>query len=136
MALDQFQGATITFQSGFFAQITDVRHVGLQREKIPTSHSGTTGAHTGIMSNLYHPGRFIIQGFYDNTKSFVTPLTAASETVTVTKLATGQSTGGTVAGTAAMGEFEWGGPVDGTPEARMFTATIEILDDITFVAGS
>lgn len=136
MALNSFQGATITYQSGFFGQITSIRHGGITRDPIPTSHSGTTGAKTFIPSNLYDAGEITIEGYYDNTKTFVTPITASTETVTITKLATGQSTGGTVAGSAFLISFEYGGPTDDTPEAATFTAVIKYADDLTFTAGS
>lgn len=136
MALYNFHGVAITFGTSFFAQITNVRHVGIHRDKIDTTHSGTTGARTGIMSNLYSPGQLQIEGYHDNTKSFVTQITASAENCTITKLASGQSTGGTVVASAGMSDYEYGGPCDDSPELCMFTATLELLDDITFTAGS
>ncbi len=136
MALYAMHGATITFSTSFFGQITSIRHSGITRDPIPTSHSGTTGAKTFIPSDLYDPGEITIEGYYDNTKTWVTPITGSTETVTITKLATGQSTGGTVAGSAFMISFEWGGPTDDTAQAATFTAVIKYADDITFTAGS
>lgn len=136
MALNSWQGATITFSTSFFGQITSVRHSGITRDPIPTSNSSTTGAKTFIPSNLYDPGEVTISGYYDNTKSFVTPITGSTETLTITKVATGQSTGGTVAGSAFMVSFEYGGPTDDTPEAATFTAVVKFADDLTFTAGS
>lgn len=136
MALNVFHGATITFSSSFFGQITSIRWSGISRPPIDTTHTGTTGARAFIPSNLYDPGEIQIEGFYDNTKTFVTPITAVPETITVTKLATGQSTGGTVAASGFLTSFEFGGPTDDSGEAATFTATLKLTDDITFTAGS
>jgi hypothetical protein len=136
MALYNLHGVTITFGTSFFAQITSVRHTGLSRNKIDTTHSGTTGARTGIMSNLYEPGQYVIEGIHDNTKSFITQITASPENCTITKLASGQNTGGTVVASVGMSGYEYGGPCDDSPELCTFTATLDILDDITFTAGS
>jgi hypothetical protein len=136
MALNSFHGATITFSSSFFAQITSIRWSGISRAPISTSHTGTTGAMAFIPSNLYDPGEISIEGFYDNTKSFVTPITGAAETITVTKVPTGQTTGGTVAASGFLTSFEFGGATDESPEAATFSATLKLTDDITFTVGS
>jgi hypothetical protein len=136
MALYSFQGVTITFSSTYFTNVTSVRWGGISRAPIPTSKSSTTGAMSFIPSNLYDPGELTVEGYNDNTKSFVTPITGAAETVTVTKLASGQNTGGTCAASGFLTSWEWGGPSDESPQAATYTATIKFTDDITFTAGS
>jgi hypothetical protein len=136
VALYNFHGATITFSTSFFAQITSIRHTGISRPPIDTTHTGTTGARAFVPSNLYDPGEIAIEGFYDNTKSFVTPINGAAESVTITKLASGQNTGGTVVANGFLTSFEWGGPTEDSGEMATFSAVLKLTDDITFTAGS
>jgi hypothetical protein len=137
MALDILHGCTITFSSSFCGQVTSVEHSGITRDAVPTSHSGTTGAMTSIPSDLYNPGELTIEGFYDNTKTFVTPITGAAETVTLTMpMASGQSVANTIAGSGFLISFRYGGPTDGSSEAGTYTAVLKFADDLTFTAGS
>ena len=57
-------GTTIAFSSGFFAQIRDIRHSGVSRPSIKTSHMGTTTNDTFI------PGDLTDNGTYDIDMSF------------------------------------------------------------------
>lgn len=136
MAVYSFQGVTITFSSSYFTNITSVRWTGITRAPIPTTNSSTSGGMDFIPSNLYDPGELQVEGYVDNTKSFMTPLTGSPETVTVTKLATSQTTGGTCACSAFLTSWEWGGPSDESPEAATYTATLKFTGDITFTVGA
>lgn len=136
MALYSFQGVTITFSSSYFTNVTSVRWTGVTRAPISASVSATSGGMEFIPSNLYDPGELQVEGYFDNTKTFVTPITGSAETVTVTKLATGQSTGGTCAASGFLTSWDWGGPTDESPEAATYSATIKFSGDITFTAGS
>lgn len=136
MAVYSFQGVTITFSSTYFTNVTSVRWTGVNRAPISTSNSSTAGGMEFIPSNLYDPGELQVEGYVDNTKNFTTPITGAAETVTVTKLATGQSLGGTCAASGFLTSWDWGGPADESPEAATYSATIKFSGDITFTVGS
>lgn len=136
MAVYAFQGVTITFSSTYFTNVTSVRWSGVSRAPIPTSNSSTSGGMEFIPSNLYDPGELTVEGYVDNTKNFTTPIAGSAETVTITKLATGQSTGGTCACSGFMTSWDWGGPADESPQAATYTSTIKFSGDITFTAGS
>jgi hypothetical protein len=56
--------------------------------------------------------------------------------VTITKLGSGQNTGGTVAASGFLTSFEYGGPTDDSGEMATFSATLKLTDDITFTVGS
>lgn len=136
MAVYTFQGVTITFSSSFFTNITNVDWSGITRDAVPTSSASTAGGKSYIPSNLYDPGEITVEGRFDNTANFTTPIAGAAETITVTKLASGQSTGGTIAASGFMTSWRFGGPADDTPETVNYTATLKLSDEITFTAGS
>lgn len=82
MALQGF-GTTITFATGFFAEITNVDWDGFERSNIDTSHMLTTeGWMTFEPSELKNPGQVTVQMYYDPGTAL--PITSAAETVTVT----------------------------------------------------
>lgn len=59
-------GITITFDSGFFAQIRNVDGPEMSRSKIDTSHAGTTGGYrTFIFSDLIDNGEMTVTGIAD-----------------------------------------------------------------------
>lgn len=116
-------GTTITFDSGFFAEILDVDWSGISREAIETSHMGTTDART------FTPGDWIDAGEITVEMAFVPgtepPWDSAAETVTVSFPAASSTTW------AASG-FMTGFQVSSTPEERMTaSATIKLSGDIT-----
>jgi hypothetical protein len=79
----QGHGSTITFASGFIAEILDLNLEGLgEREAVRTSHFGTAGGfHTYEPSGLAQPGRVVATiGFNPLTPP---PYTGAAETVTI-----------------------------------------------------
>jgi len=77
-------GLTVTFQSGFFAEILDYDHSGFTREVIPTSHFGTTGGRTFMPGKLYDGGELTISMHHD--ADIMPPLEVGdvSEAITVT----------------------------------------------------
>jgi len=75
-------GSSVAFASGFLAEILAIDHNGLSREKIPTSHMGTTVAHTSRPSDLYESGELVVELAFD--PSAAPPIDQPAETVTVT----------------------------------------------------
>jgi hypothetical protein len=132
---DQLCGVTITFSTGFFAEITNLSWDGISRTAVPTSHAGTTGGMTFKPSDLYNAGSLQIQGHFDHDKALITPLTASAATVTITfPLDTGETTASTWTASAFVTDFSWsGGTVD--DDAASYSSTLKITGGITIVAA-
>ncbi len=121
MATDVGTGSTITFSSGFMAEINNISHSGISRESVDTSHMGTTTARTFIPGDLFDPGEITVElNFNTNVKP---PILEAAETVTVTF-----PTSDTWAASGFMTSFEYDDPFEGKMTA---TATIKFSGDIT-----
>tara|TARA_B100000029_G_scaffold269360_1_gene264694 strand:- start:2063 stop:2431 length:369 start_codon:yes stop_codon:yes gene_type:complete len=76
-------GTTITFSSGFFAEIISVDGPDLSREAIDTTHMGTTnGWKTFIPSDLKDGGTLSVEMAYDPGTS--PPIADAESSCTVT----------------------------------------------------
>ena len=92
MPVDNGTGGSITFgTSGFTANITNISWDGIERVSIPTSHLGTTTAHTFIPGDLYDPGEVSLDIQFD--PDTFPPINSAAETITVTfPLSSGGST--------------------------------------------
>ncbi len=74
-------GTTITFASGFLAEILDVDLPELSRESIDTTHMGTTNAKTYIPSTLIDVGELSCDLGFDPSAS--PPINLAPENVTI-----------------------------------------------------
>jgi len=127
---------SITFNSGFFAQITDLNWSGIKREAIETSHQGLAlagagkfGNKTFIASKLNDPGEMKVSGNF-NPDTLV-PIEATAETITVS--IGDSSTKANWTGTGFMTDFEWSGPIE---DRMTFSATIKFSGNITKNAGS
>ena len=119
-------GLTITFDTGFFAEILDVSGPGASRESLKTTHMGTTTAHTFTPANLVDWGEMGVEmAFAPGTRP---PIDAAAENCTVT-----YSDGSTVVGEAFMTGFEPGAPLE---EMMTADATLKFSGDLEFTAGS
>lgn len=95
-------GLTITFASGFFAEILNGKWTGIEREPIDVTHSGSTVAREFLPSTLYDPGQLEVElQFVPGTTP---PITNAAETVTVTHTDGGASTW---AASGFLMSFEW-----------------------------
>lgn len=92
MGIDNGTGASVTFgTSGFTANITAISHDGIERVSIPTSHLGTTTAHTFIPGDLFDPGELTLDLQHDGDN--YPPIDQAAETITVIfPLGSGEST--------------------------------------------
>lgn len=76
-------GASITFQTGFFAQFRVIEDVGSMREAIETTHNASTnGWATFIPSDIKKMKAVRIQMLFDPDTE--PPIDAAAETVTIT----------------------------------------------------
>jgi len=83
MAADSGFGTTITFSTGYFAEIISVDGPDLSRESIDTTHMGTTsGLMTFIPSDLIDNGTLSVEMAY--IPGTAPPISSAAETVTVT----------------------------------------------------
>ena len=107
-------GTTITFATGFCAEILSVDHGGAGRDSIDTTHMGTTTARTFMPTTLYDPGALTVQLQF--IPSTAPPWLNAAETVTVTF-----SDATTWACSGFLTSFEYGDPLE-----NKLTATVTI----------
>lgn len=114
-------GLTITYQSGFLAEILNYEDSGVTRESIDTSHMGTTGARTYMPATLYDPGELSVEIAFDPEQDPVTPITAAAESVTVTYADAAPAS--TMACSGFMTNFTIVGPFE---ERMTATATLKL----------
>lgn len=75
-------GTTITFQSGYFAEILSLTRTGVARTPVPTSSFATTGGQTFVPSDTYDPGELVVEAHRD--PSVAVPITADAESITIT----------------------------------------------------
>ena len=80
--MDISTGITITFSTGFFAEILDVSPPGSSRESIQTSHMGTTNAHTFTPADLVDWGELVVEMAFNPSTAI--PIGGAAETITIT----------------------------------------------------
>lgn len=113
-------GASITFgTNAFTGQITDIQFEEIMREVFKTSHLGTTTAHTFMPGDLYDPGGIDVTILYNPT---IRPsFTTAAETITVTgPIASGNTTGTTIAASGFVDKFKPGNlTLEGLMEGSM-----------------
>lgn len=102
-------GATVTFSSGYLAEIISIQGSGTNRASIATSHLGTTGGMTYIPAKLYDPGTLTVELQMVPGTTPITPLTAAAETITVTFPDTGAAT---YAASGFMTGFDYSIPLE------------------------
>lgn len=128
-ATDVGTGASITFQSGFFAEILNIDWSGMSREAIETTNFGTTGARTFIPGDLPDPGELVIEINVDADADPFDVLGAVAETVTLTfPTPVGGSSGATWAASGFATGFEATLPLEDKITGRM---TIKFSGDIT-----
>ena len=76
-------GTTISFESGFLAEILDVTPPGMSRESIATSHMGTAdNAHTFTPAKLVDYGELSVDIGFD--PSAEPPITDAASAIVIT----------------------------------------------------
>lgn len=125
--VDISTGITIVFgTSSFSAQILDVTPPSQSRESIPTSHQGTTTAHTYLPADLVENGELTFTIHFN--PDTVPPIDAAAETVTITWPA-----GATWAFSGFMTNYEPDAPFEGKMTG---TVTVKVTGDITVTAAA
>jgi len=83
-------GTTMTWESGFHAEILDLSPPGASRVSIQTSHMGTTTAHTFVPGDLVDWGELTVEiALFPGT---TIPITSAASEVVVTFSDSGSST--------------------------------------------
>jgi len=126
--MDVGTGASITFSSGFMAEILDIKWSGISRAAIDSTHMGTTTARTFDPATLFDPGELGVELALDpGTRP---PIDSAAESVTVTlpNGAAGASGTSTWQAQGFLTEFEWGAPLEDKMTA---TAKLKFSGDIT-----
>lgn len=115
-------GTTITFSTGFIAEIRNITGPSMSREFIDTSHAGTSGGYrTYIPQDLADGGELEVEMLFDPSAD--PPIDSAAETVTVTWPDTS-----TWAFSGALVGFDPTAPYDDLMTA---TARIKVLGAIT-----
>lgn len=116
-------GTTLTFSSGFFAEITSLRHANMSREPIDQSHFGTTTARS------FRPGVLADMGEIEIACHFrpgvKPPINGAAEAVTITFPDSGAATWQFQ---GFLTEFEYGAELEGKYTG---TGRIKVAGDIT-----
>ena len=132
MALE-LHGTTITFQSGFFAEIQSVSVDGMSRAAHDKSHTGTDRWRTFFFSRLTDPGGLSVGIRYDPDTT--PPINEAAETITITfPVPDGRDNGATIRCSGGMTEFSIsGGAPDGMLEA---SCTLKFSGEPIFTASS
>jgi len=126
-------GTSITFQSGFFAEITDVKISGIARESVDvTNFASTNGWKEFIPSEMKDGGELEVEIIHDTNDA--APVDQASETVTITfPLKGAESSGATYASSGFMTNYDITVPGEDKITA---TATIKFSGAPTVTAGS
>lgn len=137
--VDVTTGASILFDSGFFAEVTDINWSGMSRPSIPTSHMLTAAAGAGEVGNAtFIPGRIIDPGSLDIEFHYNPdtdpPIAGLAEAVTLAfALFPGDSTPANLTGSAFMMDFAMQGPLD---DKMVATATLKWSGPITITAAA
>jgi len=116
-------GTTITFSTGFFAEVISVDGPDLSREPIDTTHMTTTdGRMTYIPSDLIDGGTLSVEIAY--VPATAPPISGAAETVTVT-----YPDSSSAAFSGFLTSFSSSIPIDDRMTA---SAEIKVSGDVTF----
>jgi len=119
-------GITVSWQSGFFAEILNFRWGGISREVISTSNASTTGFHTKIPSTLLNGGQVEVELIFDPELDWTAAMSAAAEAVVVTYADPAP------ASTDSFSAFASGFQIEGPLEDKMTaTVTLETTGTVT-----
>lgn len=136
LAVNSGFASTITFQSGFFAQILSMSWDGISRPAINTTHMGSTaatatnfGVATYIPGKVTDPGALTVEFHFNPDTN--PPIDAVAETITIGF--PGSATPATWAGSGFMTDFSLIDPLDDKMTAR---ATLKFSGLITTTAGA
>ena len=130
---DESFGTALTFSSGFFAEVQSVSLSGYERGVIETTHmTSTSGWRTFQASDLKSPGQITVALSFRPNDDI--PITSAAATLTVTfPVASGLSTGATLAVSAFLVSFEVTAVMDQRMEA---TAVLQLSGQPTWTDGA
>ncbi len=130
---DDGYGTTITFSTGFCAQVTSVSWDGIERKEIDTTHMlSTSGYMTFIPSDLKNAGELSVDLLF--VPATAPPITGAAESITVTwPLPTGGSVPASWVCSGFLKSFKATSP---NGDKMTATATIKFSGVPTFNAGS
>jgi hypothetical protein len=124
-------GATITFSSGFFANVEDIEWSGITRDSIETTHMETSGGQTYLPTDNYDPGNLSVTWQYDVAETS-TPYTSTAETVTLTFPDANTSTTSTWSASGFLTDYSVTLP---DKDKVMATATVKFSGSITTATG-
>jgi hypothetical protein len=119
-------GITITFATGFLAEILDVGGPNSSRENQNVSHMGTTDWHEFLPTKLTDPGELSVDLQFDPTET--PPYHGENERVTIT-----YPDGTTWVFDGHMSSFEPGAPLE---EKMTASVTIKASGEIVITAGT
>lgn len=74
-------GTTITFSTGFLANILSLQMTGVERAAVEATTFGTTGGKAYVPGDLVDGGELVVEIQHDDTA--VPPMEGAAETVTI-----------------------------------------------------
>jgi len=131
---DEGFGASVSFQTGFFARITNIGWSGISRNSLETTSNATTAnAKTFIPSSIYDAGELALDLRLDPDVALVTALTAVPETVTLTfPINPGKTTAATWAASGFLTSFDITAPMEDVMGA---SATIKFTGPITVTSS-
>jgi len=133
-ATDVGTGTSITFQSGFFAEIADIQISGSEMQVIDAPHMAGAGLHKVLFGRLQRPPQLVVEVNLNTDKDWKAILAANPETVTITfPTPSGGTSGATWVGTAKAVAFEAGIPVD---DKMSGTITLQYSSLLTFTAST
>lgn len=126
----------ITWETGFFAQITNIKHSGVKREAFDVTHMGVAAAGAGTYGNmLFLASKFIDGGMFEVEGHFnidtLPPIGTAASSCTV-KMGD-STTQGSLAASAFLTDWDVTGPLNGK---MTFTAKLKISGAVTKTAGT
>lgn len=128
-------GTSIGFgTSGFDAEVTAIKHGGISRNIVETSHLGTPsaqadtiGSKTFLAGKLSDPGEITIEGHHD--ADLLPPIEADAETITITfPKASDEATATTWSFLGQMTSYEYNAPLE---DKITFSATVKAVGPIT-----
>ena len=116
-------GTTISFSSGFFAEMTEITPPGASRESIQTSHMTTTVAHDFLPTKLVDWGELTVELQFDPAAD--PPIDNDPEAIVITHI---NSAATTWSFQGFMTGYEASIPLEDKETA---TATIKVTGDVT-----
>jgi len=119
-------GTSISFESGFFAEVLDVRPPPASRKKIETSHMLTTVAHTNVPGKLVEWGECEIDLAFDPGQD--PPIDNPASAFTID-----YPDGESWSGMAWMSRYEPSVPLE---DRMTCTAALQVTGDVTIAGAS